>query len=86
MGKDLAVCILILQNDSLTDFNYFIRQGGRASTPSIYGRYPKDFCHKKGEYKAEDWANLLYYYSLPLFYQNLETKVYLVLHMFALLH
>ena len=85
MGKDLAVCTLTLRNDSLTDFNCFIWQGGKVSTPSIYGCYPKDFCHKKREYKAEDWANLLHHYSLPLFYQNLETKVYLVLRIFALL-
>lgn len=44
-------------------------------TPTAYGRYPKDFCHKKGEYKAEDYANLLHHYSLPLFYGNLNPKV-----------
>ena len=85
MGKDLAVCTLTLRNDSLTDFNCFIWQDRRVFTPSIYEHYPKNFCHKKREYKAEDWANLLHHYSLPLFYQNLETKVYLVLRMFALL-
>jgi len=41
----------------------------------IYGCYPKDFCHKKGEFKAEDWANLLNHYSLLLFYQNLKPEV-----------
>ena len=50
MGKDLAVCTLTLQNNSLTDFNYFIQQDGRVSTPSIYECYSKDFCYKKGEY------------------------------------
>jgi hypothetical protein len=44
-------------------------------TPTEYGRYPKDFFYKKGEYKAEDYANLLHHYSLPLFYGNLDPKV-----------
>ena len=43
---------------------------------SVYGRYPKDFTHQKGEYKAEDYLNFLHHYSLPLFYQNLDPTVF----------
>ena len=80
MGKDLAVCIP-------KPFNYFAdtscHQGGKKTTPSVYGRYPKDFTHQKGEYKAEDYSNFLHHYSLPLFYQNLDPTVFKVWKHFA---
>ena len=45
-------------------------------TPSVYGRYPKNIEKHPEKYKAEDWANFLHHYSLPLFKDNISDDVF----------
>ena len=51
-------------------------QNGKNMTPSIYGRYPKNIEKHSGKFKAEDWANFLLHYSLPLFKDNINHDVF----------
>ena len=53
-------------------------------TPSVYGRYPKNIEKHPGKYKAEDWANFLHHYSLPLFKDNISDDVFKLWNEFAL--
>ena len=45
-------------------------------TPSIYGRYLKNIEKHPGKFKAEDWANFLFHYSLPLFKDNISNDIF----------
>src|SRR5947207_172019 len=47
-------------------------------TPSIFGRYPKNIDLHASKYKAEDWANFLHYYSLPLFRDNINDATFMM--------
>ena len=51
-------------------------QNGKNMTPSIYSRYPKNIEKHSGKFKAEDWANFLLHYSLPLFKDNISHDVF----------
>jgi len=53
-------------------------------TPSVYSRYPKNIEKHPGKYKAEDWANFLHHYSLPLFKDNISDDVFKLWNEFAL--
>ena len=37
-----------------------------------------------GKYKAEDWANFLYHYSLPLFKDNIQDDVFMMWNEFMM--
>ena len=51
-------------------------QNGKNMTPSIYGRYLKNIEKHPGKFKAEDQANFLLHYSLPLFKDNISHDVF----------
>jgi len=53
-------------------------------TPSIFGRYPKNIDLHASKYKAEDWANFLHYYSLPLFRDNINDVTFMMWKEFAM--
>jgi len=57
---------------------------GKKMTPSIYGRYPKNIDIHASKYKAEDWANFLHHYSLPLFKDNIQDDVFIMWNEFAM--
>jgi len=51
---------------------------GKKMTLSIYSRYPKNIDIHAGKYKAEDWANFLHHYSLPLFKDNIQDDIFMM--------
>ena len=53
-------------------------------TPSIFGRYPKNIDLHASKYKAEDWANFLHHYSLPLFRDNINDATFMMWKEFAM--
>jgi len=53
-------------------------------TPSVYGRYPKNIDLHAGKYKAEDWANFLHHYSLPLFKNNISDDTFMMWNEFTM--
>ena len=53
-------------------------------TLSVYSRYPKNIEKHPGKYKAEDWANFLHHYSLPLFKDNISDDVFKLWNEFTL--
>ena len=44
--------------------------------PSIYDQYLKNIEKHPGKFKAEDWANFLFHYSLPLLKDNISNDVF----------
>ena len=57
---------------------------GKKMTPSIYSRYPKNIDIHVSKYKAEDWANFLYHYSLPLFKDNIQDDIFIMWNEFTM--
>ena len=53
-------------------------------TTFVYDQYPKNIEKHPGKYKAEDWANFLHYYSLPLFKDNISDDVFKLWNEFTL--
>jgi hypothetical protein len=45
-------------------------EAAKTSTPTSYGRYPRNLEKNFGYYKAEEWMNFVSYWSIPLLYSS----------------